>query len=154
GVFAMEAMWTRFQPAVVRARELISEGAIGAVASVQADLGLGQTFDPADRLFAPELGGGALRDLTVYPVSFAPMVLGTPGSVSTGGALAPNGVESVATLLLGYDDGRSATVTTSLETPLPGAARIYGRDGWIEIPPRFHHPTRLVLHRDGEHPEE
>jgi predicted dehydrogenase len=152
GVFAMEAMWTRFQPAVVRARELIAEGAIGPVFSVHADLGLALEFDPSDRLFAPELGGGALRDLTVYPVSFAQMLLGTPDSVTAVGALAPNGVETAATLLLGYEDGRSATLTTSLHSRLPGGARIYGASGWIEIPPRFHHPTRLVLHRDGDKP--
>jgi predicted dehydrogenase len=154
GAFAMEAMWTRFQPAVVRARELIASGAIGQVLSVHADLGLALEFDPADRLFAPELGGGALRDLTVYPVSFAQMLLGTPDSVTAAGALAPNGVETEATLLLGYEDGRSATLTTSLHTRLPGGAVIYGREGWIEIPPRFHHPTRLVLHRDGDEAEE
>jgi predicted dehydrogenase len=154
GVFAMEAMWTRFQPAVVRARELIAEGAIGPVFTVQAELGLGREYDPADRLFAPEIGGGVLLDTTVYPVSLAQMVLGTPDSVAAVGALAPNGVEVAATLLLGYEDGRSATLTTSLHTYLPGVARIYGRDGWIEIPPRFHHPTRLVLHRDGDQAEE
>src|SRR4051812_9695668 len=68
-VFAMEAMWTRFQPAVVRARELIADGAIGSIFSVQAELGLVREFDPQDRLFAPALGGGALLDLGVYPVS-------------------------------------------------------------------------------------
>ena len=66
GVFAMEAMWTRFQPAVVRLRELVADGAIGEVRSVQADLGVQREFDPADRLFALKLGGGALLDLGVY----------------------------------------------------------------------------------------
>ena len=78
GVFAMEAMWTRFQPAVVAMRELIADGAIGEVRSVQADLGVAREYDPADRLFALELGGGALLDLGVYVVSFAQMLLGTP----------------------------------------------------------------------------
>ena len=152
GVFAMEAMWTRFQPAIVRARELLAEGAIGSPVSVQADLGLARAFDPADRLFAPELGGGALRDLGVYVVSFAQMVLGTPQSVTVVGALAPSGVESTTTLLLGWADGRSATLTSSLHSPMPGEARIFGTEGWLELPPRFHHPTRLVLHRDGAEP--
>lgn len=154
GVFAMEAMWTRFQPAIVRTRELLAEGAIGSPVSVQADLGLARAFDPADRLFAPELGGGALRDLGVYVVSFAQMVLGTPHSVDVVGALAPSGVESTATLLLGWDDGRSATLLSSLGSPMPGSARIFGTEGWLELPPRFHHPTRLVLHRDGAEPLE
>jgi predicted dehydrogenase len=153
GVFAMEAMWTRFQPAVVRARELMAEGAIGEVVAVQADLGIVREFDPGDRMFARELGGGALLDLGVYVVSFAQMVLGAPDRVVAVGALEPNGVEAAVTLLLGWEDGRSATLTTTLHAPLPGAARIFGSRGWIELPPRFHHPTSLVLHRDGRPPE-
>jgi predicted dehydrogenase len=153
-VFAMEGMWTRFQPAVVRARGLIAEGAIGSVISVQAELGIKRDFDSTDRLFAVELGGGALLDLGVYVVSLAQLVLGTPETVSAVGAHESNGVEASATLLLGWEDGRSATLTTSLHSPMPGGARIFGSEGWIELPPRFHHPTRVVLHRDGSEPEE
>jgi predicted dehydrogenase len=153
-VFAMEAMWTRFQPAIVRARELLAEGAIGELVAVQAELGIKREFDPSDRLFAPDLGGGALLDLGVYVVSFAQMLLGTPQTVSVVGALEPNGVEASATLLLGFAEGRSATLTTSLHAPMPGGARIFGSEGWIEVPPRFHHPQRIVLHRDGAEPEE
>ena len=153
GVFAMEAMWTRFQPAVVRVRELLAEGAIGEVLAVAADLGVRREFDPADRLFARGTGGGALLDLGVYPISFAQMILGTPDTVATVGAYAPNGVESSATLLLGWADGRAATAATSLHSPMPGRAIVYGTGGWIDIPPRFHHPTGFVLHRDGREPE-
>ena len=77
----MEAMWTRFQPAVVAVRELVADGAIGEVRSVQADLGIAREYDPADRLFDLALGGGALLDLGVYVVSFAQMLLGTPSRV-------------------------------------------------------------------------
>jgi predicted dehydrogenase len=148
GLFVMEAMWTRFQPAVVAVRELLAAGAVGEVRSVQADLGVRRSFDPADRLFALELGGGALLDLGVYVVSFAQMLLGTPDTVAAGGSLFPTGVDAEASLLLGYADGRSATLTTSLRTPLPGQARVFGTEGWIDVLPRFHHPQTVVLHRD------
>ena len=140
-VFAMEAMWTRFQPAVVRLRELVAAGAIGDLVSVQVDLGISRAFDPSDRLFAAELGGGALLDLGVYVVSFAQMLLGAPRTVAAVGGREPNGVEASASLLLGFDHGRSATLTTSLHAPLPGAARVFGTLGHLELPPRFHHPT-------------
>ncbi len=153
GVFAMEAMWTRFQPAVVRLRELIADGAIGEVRSVQADLGVQRDFDPSDRLFAPELGGGALLDLGVYVVSFAQMLLGTPDSVAAVGSRFPTGVDAEASLLLGYADGRSATLATSLRNALPGQARVFGTAGWIDVLPRFHHPQTIVLHRAGAEPE-
>jgi predicted dehydrogenase len=154
GVFVMEAMWTRFQPVVVRLRELVADGAIGEVRSVQADLGVAREYDPADRLFAPDLGGGALLDLGVYVVSFAQMVLGDPDTVSATGSRFPTGVDAEAALLLGYADGRSATLTTSLRHPTPGQARVFGTTGWIDVLPRFHHPLTIVLHRTGAEPEE
>jgi predicted dehydrogenase len=154
GVFAMEAMWTRFQPAVVVLRDLVADGAIGEVRSVQADLGVSRAYDPADRLFDLALGGGALLDLGVYVVSFAQMLLGDPDSVTATGSLFPTGADAEAALLLGWADGRSATLTTSLRYPTPGQARVFGTDGWIDVPPRFHHPDVVVLHRFGREPEE
>jgi len=154
GVFVMEAMWTRFQPAVVRLRELIADGAIGELRSVQADLGVQREFDPTDRLFAKELGGGALLDLGVYVVSFAQMLLGDPDTVRATGSRFETGVDAEAALLLGWADGRSATLTTSLRNALPGQARVFGTAGWIDVLPRFHHPETIVLHRAGAEPEE
>ncbi|MGY5883756.1 Gfo/Idh/MocA family protein [Modestobacter lacusdianchii] len=153
-VFVMEAMWTRFQPAVVRLRELVADGAIGEVRSVQADLGVQREFDPTDRLFARELGGGALLDLGVYVVSFAQMLLGDPDTVTATGSRFETGVDAEASLLLGYADGRSATLMTSLRNALPGQARVFGTAGWIDVLPRFHHPQTIVLHRAGANAEE
>lgn len=153
GVFAMEGMWTRFQPAIVRARELVAAGAIGELRAVQAELGTTFSFDPADRLFAPELGGGALLDLGVYVVSFAQMVLGTPDGVVAHGAQERNGVDARAAMLLTYPEGRSATLQIDFHSPMPGHARIFGSTGWIDVLPRFHHPRSLVLHREGHEPE-
>ena len=154
GVFVMEAMWTRFQPAVRRARELIGQGAIGQVRGVSADLGVVRAgFDAGDRRFALELGGGALLDLGVYVVSFAQHFLGNPDRVHANGSLfAETQADAESALLLGYDDGRSATVQVSFRTALPGNARIYGTHGWIDIPPRFQHPTSLTLHQEGAEP--
>ena len=150
GVFVMEAMWTRFQPAVVRLRELIAEGAIGDVRSVRADLGLRVPFEATDRLWDPAQGGGALLDLGVYPTSWLQMVLGgVPTSLDVAGVLGPNGVDSESTLLWHTEDGRHGVGTCSLLSPLPGQAAVFGTEGWIEVPPRFHHPGRLVVHRTG-----
>jgi hypothetical protein len=67
--------------------------------------------------------------------------------------LAPTGVDAEAGLLLGYADGRVATLLATLRHHTPGAARIQGTTGWIEVPPRFHHPGSVVLHRRGAEPE-
>jgi predicted dehydrogenase len=96
GVFVMEAMWTRFQPAVVALRGLVADGAIGEVRSVQGDLGVSREYDPTDRLFDLALGGGALLDLGVYVASFAQMLLGTPERVVAAGSLFPSGADAEA----------------------------------------------------------
>jgi predicted dehydrogenase len=153
GIFAMEAMWTRFMPTVVRARELIAEGAIGAAQAVQADLGVRAPIDPEDRFYNPAIGGGALFDVGVYPISFAQMVLGTPDSVTAHGVLAPGGVDVEEAVLFGYADGRSASLFSSLRCATPGQARVFGTDGWIDVLPRFHHPDTLILYRAGHEPE-
>lgn len=153
GRFAMEAMWTRFQPAVVRLRELVADGAIGDVQSVQADLGAQHPTDPSDRFYDPTVGGGALFDVGVYPISFAQMVLGTPDAVAAHGVLAPSGVDVEEAVLLSYPDGRSASLLASLRCATPGTARVVGTGGWIDVPPRFHHPGSILLCRNGSEPE-
>jgi predicted dehydrogenase len=152
-LFAMEAMWTRFVPLVVRLRQLLADAAIGEVRAVHADLGVTREFDPADRLWDPAQGGGALLDLGVYPVAFAQMILGEPVSVAVRGNLGRTGVEEDVALLLGYASGAWAMIDCSLRLPLPGAASVVGSAGRIDVLPRFHHPVDLVLYRAGHEPE-
>jgi predicted dehydrogenase len=149
----MEAMWTRFLPAVVRLRELVADGAVGEVRAVQGDLGVRNPLTPGDRFVRPELGGGALFDLTVYPISFAQMVLGTPTSVAARGVVTDDGVDLEESVLLAFGSGATAALTATLRCATPGQARVFGTDGWIDVLPRFHHPETIVLHRDGRDPE-
>jgi predicted dehydrogenase len=153
-VFCMEAMWTRFQPVVALARELVAAGEIGDVRMVQADLGAFRAYDPTDRLFAPELGGGVVLDLGVYAISIAQHFLGDPGRVHATGTTYPNGVDASVAVLMSYDDGRSASLVASLESESGGRAVVLGTGGSIELAPRFHHPTRLIVRRNGQAAEE
>ena len=149
-VFCMEAMWTRFQPALVAARSLIAAGEIGELRMVQADLGAYRRFDPEDRLFAPALGGGSTLDLGVYVISIAQHFLGRPSRVHVSGTTFANGADASLGMLLGYDDGRSATLLASLESETGGRAVVAGTGGSIEIAPRFHHPDSLIIKRNGQ----
>lgn len=153
-VFCMEAMWTRLQPAVLRAKELVAAGEIGDLLMVQADLGAYRTYDPTDRLFDPALGGGSILDLGVYVVSIAQHFLGTPDRVAATGTLFPNGTDASVVITMSHDDGRAASVMCSLMSETPARAVVAGTGGSIEIAPRFHHPTRLVVRRNGEAEEE
>ena len=153
GRFAMEAMWTRFCPAVVRLRELVADGAIGEVCTVTADIGLRHPVDPAARSYDPERGDGLLFHLGVYPVSFAQMLLGAPEAVVAHGVRHESGADVEESVLLRYPGGRSTLLFASLRSPAPGQARVLGTAGWIQVPPRFHYPSRIVLHRPGRDPQ-
>lgn len=152
-LFVMEAMWTRFQPAIVEARARIAAGAIGEPFALQADLGVDRPFEANDRLFCAELGGGAMLDLGVYLVSFAQMLFGEPTAMAVQGSLAPTGVDMEASMLLEHAGGRRSTLLMSLKHATPGQARIYGTEGFLDVLPRFHHPETIVVHRKGREPE-
>ena len=150
GVFCMEAMWTRFLPHMVRLRELLARRAIGDIQLVHADLGMWFTPDPAHRLFAPELGGGALLDLGIYPFSFASMVLGPPERVLAIGSPAMTGVDLTTSAILGYDGGAQAVLTCTASAQTPTRAFIAGTHGRIEIETRWYANAGLrLISRDG-----
>jgi predicted dehydrogenase len=148
-LFAMEAMWTRFNPLVARVRELVADGAIGEVKSVYADFSENVPFDAAHWLWAPELAGGALFDLGVYPVSFAWMLLGEPATVQAVTTHGPTGVDANTGILFGYESGAVATLHCGLLAESPKTATINGTAGWIEVAGPFWNPHAMTLHRDG-----
>ncbi len=150
GVFCMEAMWTRFLPHVIRLRELLAAGAVGRIRTVVADHGQYFAPDPAHRLYDPALGGGALLDLGIYPVSWAHLVLGAPATVSAVATRALTGVDAQTSAVLGYPDGAQAILTCTLETLTPRRSWISGSEGTIEIDPVFYAPSGFTLtRRDG-----
>lgn len=150
GVFCMEAMWTRFLPHVAAVRGVIARGEIGEVVTVSADFDVHFPFDPAHRLFAPELAGGALLDLGVYPVAFAHDLLGVPDSVTAVGTLAATGVDDQVSMVFSYDGGAQALLHTSSRALGPHTAVIIGTKGRIEIDRGFFAPTGFRVTRlDG-----
>ena len=150
-LFLMEAMWTRFLPHVARIRQLIAAGALGEIVSVSADHGQWFAQDPDFRLFAPELGGGALLDLGVYPVSFASMLLGAPSSIVALIDPAFTGVDGQTSMLFGYDSGAQAVLSCTLSAKSSTRAAIVGTEARIEIDGDFYTPTSFTLiTRSGE----
>jgi predicted dehydrogenase len=151
GLFLMEAMWTRFLPHIAEIRRLIGEGALGDLVTVTADHGQWFARDAAFRLFAPELGGGALLDLGVYPVSFASMILGTPQRILALIDPAFTGVDGQTSMLFGYPGGAHAVLTCTSAAKSPTSASIVGTDARIEVDGAFYAPTTFTLiSRDGE----
>ena len=151
GLFLMEAMWTRFLPHIAEIRRLLAEGALGDIVTVTADHGQWFAKDPDFRLFAPELGGGALLDLGVYPVSFASMVLGKPHRIVTLVDPAFTGVDGQTSMLFGYAGGAQAVLTCTSSAKSPTRAAIVGTEARIEIEGVFYAPTAFdLVSRTGE----
>lgn len=146
GVLLMEAMWSRYQPQAALVRRLLVEGVIGEVGWVAADHGQAVPRDPAHRLYRPELGGGALLDLGIYPVQLDSMVLGAPTGITAVGALTDTGVDAYATLTLAHGPGVQSTLATNMLTRTPTTAVIAGSEGRIEIEGPFHIPTAVTVH--------
>ncbi|MGH8839068.1 MAG: Gfo/Idh/MocA family protein [Jiangellaceae bacterium] len=150
GVFCMEAMWTRFAPLIARLRHIVADGGIGEVRSISADLGFVAGPRAKDRIWDPALGGGALLDVGIYPVAFAQMLLGSPQKLASHGTLTADGVDAEAALLLGWAGGAYAQLETSLIAHSGNTARVVGTAGRIDVPARFHQPSRLIHTRsDG-----
>jgi predicted dehydrogenase len=145
GLFAMEAMWTRFLPDMAIVRDWVGRGVLGDIVTVTADHGQWFAEDPGFRLFAPELGGGALLDLGVYPVSFASMILGAPSRIVSMSDPAFTGVDAQTSMLLGYDNGAQAVLTCTLRAKSPTRAAIVGTDARVEVEGDFYAPAAVTL---------
>jgi predicted dehydrogenase len=163
-VFAMEAYVYRSHPATRRLAELIADGAIGRVLSVEVSFTFSAPFDPSSRLFDRALAGGAILDVGGYPVSFAAMVAGAsmaaddgaapfaePTTIRAGGTLGASGVDEWAIADLVYENGMSAHLTTGLGVSGANTARIAGTGGYLDVPAPWLPPEGqdaiLGLHR-------
>ena len=151
GVFLMEAMWTRHLPHVLELRAALEAGEIGEVVGLIADHGQPFADKPADhRLMNPELAGGALLDLGVYPVSFAHDLFGVPDRVQALGSLTPTGVDGQISIALGFGETVQASLHTTLWSATRNAAMVLGTEGRIEVPSWFYTPTSFtVVRNDG-----
>lgn len=150
GVFFMEAMWTRANPVIRALTELVADGAIGEVTAVTADFGVAGPFPVGHRMRAPELGGGALLDLGVYPVTFAHLLLGEPDTVLAWASLTPEGTDQNTGMILGYEGGTVATLHCGFVGETSQRGQIAGTAGRIEIPRHFYRPDRFTVVRAGE----
>ena len=153
GLFLMEAMWSRFLPIIVEARRLIAAGAIGAVQMIQADFGFRASFNPASRLFDPALGGGALLDVGVYPVSLATMLLGEPDRIAAIAALGATGIDENTGMLFGYPGGEVALLATTVRASTLQEAIILGSNGSIRLHSPWWVGNTLTLQRAGHDAE-
>ena len=150
GVALMEAMWARFLPHMHRVREILASGVLGEIWAVEADHGQRLSDYANPRHWEPSLGGGALLDLGIYPISFAHMVLGKPDSITSSATFTDKGVDASSTAIFNYKSGAQAILTSNMMVSTSCRASICGTLGKIEIDRTFYNPAsmRVIMH-DG-----
>ncbi|MFB3979725.1 Gfo/Idh/MocA family protein [Microbacterium proteolyticum] len=155
GLLAMEAMWTRYLPHMVRIREILSEGTLGEIRVVSADHTQKISTDPGHRLNALELGGGALLDLGIYPISFAVDVLGVPERITAFARLSDAGSDAEVATVFVHPGGALSTTVSSSRGAGANVAQIVGTEARIEIDRVWYTPTTFcVVTPDGSVREE
>uniref|UniRef100_UPI00404AF3F7 Gfo/Idh/MocA family protein n=1 Tax=Candidatus Planktophila sp. TaxID=2175601 RepID=UPI00404AF3F7 len=149
-VALMEAMWARFLPHYAKVREIVASGVLGPIQSIHADHGQRLADQGIARLIDPQLAGGALLDLGVYPVSFAHMILGNPTSITSSAVMTDKGVDAQTSMIFSYSNGAQAVLTTTMVEQTPCRAVVAGLNGWLEIDRTFYNPASMrVVQNDG-----
>lgn len=155
GVFCMEAVWNHFHPLTAKLHDVVNSGHLGELLSVQGSFTVHIPYDPEDRVFKPELAGGAMLDLGVYVATFAVDFLGVPDEVVARGSTFPNGVDSDVEMIFSYhDNSRFASLTCALNAVGPERMVVTGTSGWAELGPHFNHASTLRINETGVVPKE
>ncbi len=147
----MEAMWSRFLPHMQQVKEIVSSGVLGEITNIVADHGQFIPYERAARLWEPELGGGALLDLGIYPLTLAHLILGSPVSIHAEATLTEKKVDLNTSMMLRYASGAHALLSCTMASRGSVSAMIVGDRARIEIDGSFYAPTSFrVITRDGE----
>ena len=149
----MEAMWTRYLPAVKQVRAWLAEDAIGDLREVRANFNVSLPYDLQGRIYNPELGGGALLDVGIYVISLASMVLGQPETIHSHAHLAVTGVDEHSSMFFTYANGATAQLSCGVRLNMRNDAFIVGSEGYIQLHDHFHKAQTISIRR-GDGPVE
>lgn len=150
GVFLMEALWTLYQPAIRKAMQWIETGAIGSIKLIEADFGDVLSQEPTSRIQNPDLAGGALLDVGIYPVLLANAVMQSkPSHVKATCHFTKTGVDETTSMTFEYP-GAVASLSASVALRTKWCATIYGTKGYIEIPEFFRAKEAVLMSESSE----
>ncbi len=152
GTFFMEALWTRFIPAIAKVLEIVESGEMGEVINVEAEFCFTAPVDLSSRLYDIRLGGGVTLDIGIYPVFLAYLLLGVPGQIIASGQRAKTGVDQTASIQLFYPDKKEAALHASILYASNMPARITMTKGYILMEPRWHESPALTVLQAGKTP--
>jgi predicted dehydrogenase len=148
-LFLMEAMWTRFLPSIRKIEEMVNAGQLGELIHLKSDFGFRPEFNLKSRLFDPQLGGGSLLDIGIYPVFIALFLMGVPDEINSKAILSAEGVDTSISINFKYNSGKLATLYSSILTNTPIETDISGSLGHIRIQKKWHTPSSFVATING-----
>ena len=149
-LFVMEAMWSRFLPITKTLKTLIDDGIIGDIQSLEAQFCIAPQQNLSDRLFNPQLGGGALLDVGIYPINYANIFLGEPTSIKSNCTYTSTGVDLSETITYQYPNHVVAHLEASIGYDKPRIAKISGAKGWIYLPDFWRTETATIYDLNGQ----
>ena len=149
-IFLMEALWTRFLPTISKVQQLISEGVIGEVKILKADFGFKALYNKDSRLFSPQMGGGSLLDIGIYPIFLSLLLFGKPVEIKSLQILAPTRTDMSTGMVFAHQNGEMSILTSSFAVNLETQAEIVGTEGTIVLHRMFHMPTFISINKNGQ----
>ncbi|RTE52181.1 gfo/Idh/MocA family oxidoreductase [Arenibacter aquaticus] len=153
GVFLMEALWSRFNPSIVKVKDLIDQGEIGPLAYIHADFAFyALDRDLKGRVLNPKLGGGSLLDIGIYPIFLSYLLLGKPKSILSTSHFHSNGAEVQTSMIFKYPKAQ-AILYSGFTSKSEMKAEISGEKGSIFIPTRWHEAQGFSMARNNEQEE-
>lgn len=156
GVFLMEAIWSRFLPAEIKAREWAAQGRIGELVALTSSFCFNCTQQDSQRVYLPELGGGSVYDIGIYNLQLSQSLTKGRKLKELKASVIPSGtgVDIAAFAHMLYEDGFVSEFKCGFHFTAPNDAYIYGTKGYIRIAPYFHHAQLAELYTTGSASED
>ncbi len=153
-LFLMEALWPPFQPSYRKATGILNSGKAGAVITVRSHFAFKPPYEPEKRLYNPDLGGGTLLDIGIYPVIDALTFLGVPDDIKAIATFAETGVDDSNNMIFSYDNGKSANLFSSIKTEAGIGTDIFCENGNLYLNRMRDGTQKLRVEINGQKPEE
>lgn len=149
-VFLMEALWSRFNPTIQKVKQLVNDGTIGKLGYLNADFAFyGLNRDEGGRILNPNLAGGSLLDIGIYPIFLSYLLLGKPKTIKAIANFHKTGAEVQISMVFQYD-GAQAVLYSGLVSKSEMKAEISGSNGSIFIDPRWHETQGYTIVKNDE----
>lgn len=148
--FLMEALWSRFNPAIQKAKHWANERVLGEVRFLYSEFSFYKMdADPSHRLMDLNKGGGALYDIGIYPIFLAYLILGIPKKISAQSQFGPTGVDIQTSMIFQYKNAQ-AVLYCGITNNSNNEAKICGTNAEIILPGRWHDTEAITLIRNGK----